>query len=85
MARGELFGDGTDYMGTKDPGFTTYNPTPHGARYVPYEYAGFRYRVWLKDDGTVKSVEPVEGQHSAAAKQKHLMNARSCFEQETKA
>lgn len=42
-----------------------------------YEYAGFLYKVEPSDRGPVLS--PLEGQHPAAAKQKHVMAARECY------
>ncbi len=83
MARGELFGD-QDHMGVKDPGYTGRPAGGFGARYVPYEYAGFHYRIWLDADGKVKSVETVENQHPAANKDKHRRAVREMFEGEQK-
>jgi hypothetical protein len=43
-----------------------------------YEYAGFRYYVDVDAIGTVR-VLPVEGQHWAASKDKHLRAARDAY------
>jgi hypothetical protein len=43
-----------------------------------YEYAGFRYYVDIDAIGTVR-MRPVEGQHWAAARDKHLRAAREMY------
>lgn len=46
-----------------------------------HEYAGFRY-VIVHEDGEPVRAEPVEGQHPAAAKDKHRRAALETFVQE---
>jgi hypothetical protein len=43
-----------------------------------YEYAGFRYYVDIDAIGTIR-MTPVEGQHWAAAKDKHIRAARDMY------
>lgn len=45
---------------------------------VTYEYAGFRYVMTRDDDGDWRAV-PVEGQHKAASKEKHIRAAIEAF------
>ena len=53
-----------------------------------YEYAGFEYKVTeVEPEGAAKAyvfLSPVEGQHAAAAKDKHMRAALQCFLQEQK-
>lgn len=46
------------------------------------EYAGFQYYVERGADGKPCKMIPVEGQHSAAAKERHRMAARECLIQD---
>lgn len=46
-----------------------------------YEYAGFIYRVLKDGEGGVYLV-PIEDQHRAAWKERHIRAARECYEQE---
>jgi hypothetical protein len=48
-----------------------------------HEYAGFRYYVDVDAIGTVRMV-PVEGQHWAASKDKHIRAARETYMAERK-
>lgn len=47
------------------------------------EYAGFRYQVLVGTQGEV-SIIPVEGQHRAASKAKHIQAAREIWEAQAK-
>lgn len=47
-----------------------------------YEYAGFRYIIEMDEIGKPIRARPIDGQHSAASKEKHRRMALECFVQD---
>ena len=49
---------------------------------IIYEYIGFTYKIVLDDPCGFPVAVPLDGQHSAARKDKHCRAAVECWEQD---